>query len=245
MTRSGSDCACHKPGRLVAAALGLKADDWSLSFQSRVGREEWLKPYTDETLKRWGSEGLESVQVVCPGFSADCLETLEEVAMENRDFFLEAGGEKYSYIPCLNDDDAHMAALAAVVEAIGEEHSPAGAEEAAAAEIRCALQLTRRAADAELELALDLRRRLPQVWGALSTGTIDVRRARVLVDATLHLSVAGARDVVAQVIDEAPRLTTGQLGARVRRAMVDASTNRRMYTCPGNRTPAFHTGRVP
>jgi ferrochelatase len=87
-----------------------------VSFQSRVGRDEWLQPYTDETLKLWGADGVRSVHVIAPGFSADCLETLEEIAVENRDYFLDAGGESYHYIPCLNDDPQHLGMLAGLVE---------------------------------------------------------------------------------------------------------------------------------
>ncbi len=105
-------CQCHKTARLVIENLGLEEGQWQLAFQSRVGAKEWLKPYTDHTLKAWGAEGVNSVQVVCPGFSADCLETLEEIAVENRDYFLQAGGKEYGYIPALNDDPAHIAALA-------------------------------------------------------------------------------------------------------------------------------------
>jgi ferrochelatase len=108
-------CECQKTGRLLAEALGLAPDRWQLSFQSRVGREEWLRPYTDETLKRWGAEGVRSVQVICPGFAADCLETLEEIALQNRDIFLTAGGKDYAFIPCLNDEPAHVDALGALV----------------------------------------------------------------------------------------------------------------------------------
>lgn len=86
-----------------------------MTFQSRLGKAEWLKPYTDKTLEAWGKEGVKSVDVVCPGFSADCLETLEEIAMLNRGIFLEAGGEKYRYIPALNDRPDHIQALAALV----------------------------------------------------------------------------------------------------------------------------------
>ncbi len=109
-------CECHKTARLVAEQLQLPADRWQLAFQSRFGREEWLKPYTDKTLEAWGKAGVKSVDIVCPGFSADCLETLEEMAMLNRGVFLEAGGEKYHYIPALNDRDDHMQALADLVK---------------------------------------------------------------------------------------------------------------------------------
>jgi ferrochelatase len=108
-------CECQKTGRLLAEALGLATNRWQLSFQSRVGREEWLRPYTDETLSRWGAQGVRSVQVICPGFAADCLETLEEIALQNRDNFIGAGGKDYAFIPCLNDEPAHIAALSALV----------------------------------------------------------------------------------------------------------------------------------
>ena len=104
-------CQCQKTARLVAEELNLRPAEWAVSFQSRVGREEWLRPYTDLLLKEWGASGVKSVDVVCPGFAADCLETLEEVGEQNRDFFLEAGGEAYHYIPCLNDRPDHMSAL--------------------------------------------------------------------------------------------------------------------------------------
>jgi ferrochelatase len=105
-------CECHKTGRLLAEALGLGDHQWQLSFQSRLGPKRWLHPYTDHTLEEIAASGVKSVQVICPGFSADCLETLEEIAMENRDTFLEAGGERYEYIPCLNADPAHIEMLA-------------------------------------------------------------------------------------------------------------------------------------
>ncbi len=109
-------CQCHKTTRLVATALGLEKSDYGTVFQSRFGREEWLRPYTDETLQRLPEEGITRVQVVCPGFAADCLETIEEIGIENRDYFLQAGGEEYAYIPCLNSDPGHIAALAQLVE---------------------------------------------------------------------------------------------------------------------------------
>jgi ferrochelatase len=101
-------CQCQKTARLVAEALGLRRERWQVSFQSRVGTKEWLRPYTDELLKEWGAAGIGKVQVMCPGFSADCLETLEEVAVENRDYFLGAGGGSYAYIPALNDMPQHV-----------------------------------------------------------------------------------------------------------------------------------------
>lgn len=109
-------CQCHKTARLVAERLGLAEDRWQLTFQSIFGREEWLKPYTIETLRELGAAGTKSVDVVCPGFSADCLETIEEIAVENRDAFLEAGGERFRYIPALNDRSDHIQALAALAQ---------------------------------------------------------------------------------------------------------------------------------
>ncbi len=109
-------CECFKTSRLVAEALGLEDDQYMTVFQSRFGREEWLKPYIDETLKRLPGEGVQSVQVICPGFSADCLETLEEIAEENRDYFLEAGGQRFEYISALNDRPEHIDALTQLVE---------------------------------------------------------------------------------------------------------------------------------
>ena len=111
-------CECLKTTRLVAEELGLAEGEFMSAFQSRFGREEWLKPYTDETLKALPGEGVSSVQVICPGFSADCLETLEEIAVENRDYFLEAGGQHYDYIPCLNSSRSHIDAL----ETIARQH---------------------------------------------------------------------------------------------------------------------------
>lgn len=108
-------CQCLKTSRLVAEQLGLEKNQYLTAFQSRFGREEWLKPYTDETLKALPSEGVKSVQVVCPGFSADCLETIEEIGVENRDYFLEAGGESYQYIAALNAEPGHIQALSTLI----------------------------------------------------------------------------------------------------------------------------------
>jgi ferrochelatase len=108
-------CECLKTSRLVAEELGLREEDYKTTFQSRFGREEWLKPYTDAVLKELPGQGVKSVQVISPGFAADCLETLEELAVENRDYYLAAGGEKYQYIPCLNSSPTHIAALALLV----------------------------------------------------------------------------------------------------------------------------------
>jgi protoporphyrin/coproporphyrin ferrochelatase len=108
-------CHCHKTGRLLAEALKLPRERWELSFQSRVGNKEWLRPYTDELLKEWGAAGVGKVHVMCPGFSADCLETLEEIAEENRHYFTAAGGGEYQYIAALNDRPDHMDMLAKLV----------------------------------------------------------------------------------------------------------------------------------
>jgi ferrochelatase len=109
-------CHCQKTVRLVTQALGIPEERWTLAFQSRVGTQEWLRPYTDETLKAWGNEGVASVHVISPGFAADCLETIEEISVENRDYFLAAGGQRYGYIPCLNDRPDHIAMLAGLIE---------------------------------------------------------------------------------------------------------------------------------
>jgi len=108
-------CECQKSGRLLAEALGLSDERWQISFQSRLGSKQWLQPYTDQTLEVLAKAGYKKVHVICPGFSADCLETLEEIAMENRDHFLAAGGEAYSYIPCLNSEPAHIGMLKELV----------------------------------------------------------------------------------------------------------------------------------
>lgn len=109
-------CHCHKTGRLLAEKLGLKDDQWRVTFQSLFGKAEWVKPYTDQTLQSLPKEGVKSVDVICPGFPADCLETLEEINMENREYFIEAGGEQYNYIPALNDDPIHIHALADLIQ---------------------------------------------------------------------------------------------------------------------------------
>jgi len=105
-------CHCQRTARLLAEALGLPDARLAVSFQSRFGRERWLEPYTDATLRQWGREGVASVDVVCPGFAADCLETLEEIAVTNRELFQRAGGGRFRYLPALNDRPDHIAALA-------------------------------------------------------------------------------------------------------------------------------------
>ena len=104
-------CQCHKTARLIVAKLHLSDDQWMTTFQSRFGREEWLQPYTDKTMEKLGQQGVKSLDIFCPGFSSDCVETLEEIDMENREIFMESGGSEFSYIPALNSDDAHIKAL--------------------------------------------------------------------------------------------------------------------------------------
>jgi ferrochelatase len=107
-------CECHKTGRLLATWLGLEPAQYSVTFQSRFGKAKWLEPYTEPTLVALARRGVKRVDVACPGFTSDCLETLEEIAQEGRDAFLKAGGEAFHYIPCLNDDPAWIAALGAI-----------------------------------------------------------------------------------------------------------------------------------
>ncbi len=137
-------CQCHKTARLVAEALQLSSSDWQLGFQSRVGREPWLKPYTDELLTDWAQEGLSAVDVICPGFSADCLETLEEIAMQNAELFRKEGGGDLRYIPALNQRPDHLHFLIGMVlrnlsgwrEAGAGYDADAAAEEAVASRAR-------------------------------------------------------------------------------------------------------------
>ena len=117
---------CQRTAALLARELGLAADAWSVSFQSRFGRAQWLQPYTSEVLAAMPKRGIGSVSVICPGFAADCLETLEEIGMENRDVFLAAGGSQYSYIPALNARADHVAALRAVITRPMEESACSG-----------------------------------------------------------------------------------------------------------------------
>ena len=107
---------CLESGRLLAKALGLSSDDFVIAFQSRFGRTEWIKPYASEVLVELGKAKTQRVDVICPGFVADCLETLEEIAMEGKETFLTAGGREYHYIPCLNDSPTWIAALADLTE---------------------------------------------------------------------------------------------------------------------------------
>ena len=108
-------CQCQATARLLRERLGLSEQDMPVSFQSRLGRERWLHPYTDATVRQLGAGGVRKLDVVCPGFAVDCLETLEEIAMQNRDFFIAAGGESLRYIPALNDSREQLESLAALV----------------------------------------------------------------------------------------------------------------------------------
>ena len=99
---------CQRTAKLLAVQLGLEESDWSLCFQSRFGRQAWLKPYTRETLAELAASGTRSVDIICPGFSADCLETLDEINIEYRNLFMQQGGEQLHYIPALNDQPVHI-----------------------------------------------------------------------------------------------------------------------------------------
>ncbi|MDO9360794.1 MAG: ferrochelatase [Polaromonas sp.] len=107
-------CECHKTARLLAEALGLSKEQYMLTFQSRFGKAKWLEPYTEPTLVTLAQSGTRRVDVMCPGFTSDCLETLEEINMEARHAFMQAGGESFSYIDCLNGDPAWITALGAL-----------------------------------------------------------------------------------------------------------------------------------
>lgn len=107
---------CQITAELTAKALGLQDNEWAISFQSRFGKQEWVKPYTDALLTEWGKQGVKSVQVLSPAFSADCLETLEELAVENKTTFQENGGGDYHYIPALNSGVEHIDLIEKIVK---------------------------------------------------------------------------------------------------------------------------------
>jgi ferrochelatase len=109
-------CQCLKTTRLVAEKLDLAENDYLTSFQSRFGPGDWLQPYTDETLKSLPEKNIKYVQVLCPGFAADCLETVDEIAIENKHYFINAGGERFDYIPALNASTTHIDVLTAIVQ---------------------------------------------------------------------------------------------------------------------------------
>ena len=108
-------CECHETARLIAEKLNLNEDDWQLTFQSRFGKAEWLQPYMIKRMQELPGEGVESVDVFCPGFSADCLETIEEINMQNKEVFMQAGGKAFNYISALNDGALHIDALANII----------------------------------------------------------------------------------------------------------------------------------
>ncbi len=122
MVKQGDPYArqCVAGAHALAARLGLADGEWELSYQSRFGREQWLQPATSERMAALGAEGLRRVDVLCPGFAADCLETLEEIAIENAEIFAKAGGGELRYIPALNAVPAHVSALAA----LARRHAP-------------------------------------------------------------------------------------------------------------------------
>jgi ferrochelatase len=109
-------CECQKTARLLASRLALEKDRYTLTFQSRFGKAKWLEPYTEPTLRALARRGVARVDVVCPGFTGDCLETLEEIAIEGRQAFLTSGGKEFHYIPCMNDDPGWIGALGALAE---------------------------------------------------------------------------------------------------------------------------------
>lgn len=118
-------CQCHATSRLLAHKLGLGKDEYLTCFQSRFGREPWVEPYTDKTLEALPQNGITDIDVFCPGFAADCLETLEEMAIQNRELFIQSGGKKYSYIPALNDEFVHLNALELIIrERMGSWRQP-------------------------------------------------------------------------------------------------------------------------
>ena len=109
-------CECQRTARTVARELELRGDEWSISFQSQVGREEWLKPYTDQLLLAYAKQGPKRITVVCPGFATDCLETLEEIEIRNRAAFLENGGEAFGYVPALNASNLQIELMLKIIE---------------------------------------------------------------------------------------------------------------------------------
>jgi ferrochelatase len=128
-------CECQKTGRLLAEALQLAVDQWQLTFQSRFGRTEWLKPYTLQTLIDDAKQGVRRVDVICPGFVSDCLETLEEIGIECKEAFLSTGGREFHFIPCLNEREDWIRSLAEIALAgLGNWASTAWDADAARAE---------------------------------------------------------------------------------------------------------------
>ncbi len=131
-------CQCYATARLVARELELNDDEWEISFQSRFGKQEWLKPYADVRLEELGKAGMKRIDMCCPGFAVDCLETLEEIAIRGQETFVEHGGEAVHYIPALNADTAHAVALAGLVERAVKDFPELAAESPEAAGERAA-----------------------------------------------------------------------------------------------------------
>jgi len=151
-------CLCHKTARLVAEELGIGEDRHEVSFQSLFGKEEWLKPYTENTIHAMAESGVESLDVICPGFAADCLETLDEIDREYRNVWVAAGGrdEAYRYIPALNDRSEHVAFLTGLIErnlggwaVSANDWDPQAAQQAAEASRERAEELARRPVTAD------------------------------------------------------------------------------------------------
>ena len=130
-------CQCQKTARLLAERLDLAPGAMQVTFQSRFGKARWLQPYTEPTLRDLAAKGLKSVDVMCPGFVADCLETLEEIGQEVRDAFLQAGGQDFRYVPCLNDQPEWIAALTALVQRHLQGWDTGAAPDAAAGQLQC------------------------------------------------------------------------------------------------------------
>lgn len=129
-------CECRKTARLLGERLGLADAELTVTFQSRLGKAEWLQPYTEPTLIALARQGIRQVDVMCPGFTSDCLETLEEIAQEARDAFLHAGGERFNYVGCLNGRHEWIAALAAIAIRHLQGWDTAPATDAAAATVQ-------------------------------------------------------------------------------------------------------------
>ncbi len=127
-------CECHKTARLLANRLGLAQDDYLVTFQSRLGRAKWLQPYTEPSLVKLARDGLKRVDVVCPGFTSDCLETLEEIDIEAKAAFLGAGGQEFHFITCLNDRPEWIGALTALAQNHMQGWPTAAADDAEARE---------------------------------------------------------------------------------------------------------------
>ena len=140
-------CECHKTGRLLAEALGLGRDDYLVTFQSRLGRAKWLQPYTEPSVKQLAADGVLHIDAICPGFAADNLETLEEIAIEARDAFLQAGGRQFNFIACLNDRPDWIAALGDLAERHLQGWPTQAGDDAAARQAQRARALAMGAAD--------------------------------------------------------------------------------------------------